>query len=254
MLAENAAMLTIPVQQTSETASETAQTTAPPVTETTAVQTSPAQTAPPATTAPQTAAQGYEYDKAVPECERASDDYLTKCVFIGDSHINALGGYGIESQDRVFAKNGLNITQVYDYVNLDSVAGVNPENIYIMFGTNGVMWMDWDSMISQYKELITKIKEKCPQSSIYILSIPPVTADREKIADIASGKYLNSEINDYNNRLQSMACDERIYYADLNSHVKNSDGYLISSSDGVHMTADLYANQVKTFLLTHIVK
>ncbi|MDO5560818.1 MAG: GDSL-type esterase/lipase family protein [Oscillospiraceae bacterium] len=254
MLSDGLPAVTVPVIETTPVKTETQ----PPMTEPPATQGTQAQTASPpqVTTQPvqPPADSGYDFNSPVPECERANDDYFASCAFIGDSHINAFKGYSLAPEDRVFAKNGMNISQVYDYVDLDAVSSVSPSNIYIMFGTNGVMWMSWDSMITQYRELINKLKEKNPNAKIYILSIPPVTADRENMADIASGKMLNSDINDYNNRLLGMAGEEKVYFADLNSAVKNDQGCLISSSDGVHMSADLYSNQVKTYILTHIVK
>ncbi len=183
---------------------------------------------------------------------QVSDSYFDKCVFIGDSHIKGLSGYGIISDSRVFAQNGLSLPHLSEKVKASDVQAMNPEHIYIMMGTNGVMWSDWNDMIQKYKSFTDSLVQAMPQADIYILSIPPVTADRESKADVASGKYLNSDIDGYNNKLLDMAKSNGWYYLDVNSALKDGNGYLGSSTDGVHMSKELYTT-FKNYILTHVV-
>ncbi len=189
---------------------------------------------------------------SVPEAAGVDASYLEKCAFIGDSHIKGLSGYGIVSDSRVFAQNGLSLAHLSEKIKASDVQSVNPENIYIMMGTNGVMWADWNDMIQKYKDFTNSLVQAMPGARIYILSIPPVTAQRESKADVQSGKYLNSDIDGYNKKLLDMAKENGWYYVDVNSALKDGNGYLGSSTDGVHMSKDLYST-FKNYILTHVV-
>lgn len=202
-----------------------------------------------------TEAPSYNYGAPVPASPQAkSSSYYDQCAFVGDSHIKGLSGYNVVSDGRVFAQNGMSIAHINDYISVDNIKRVNPSNIYIMMGTNGVMWLKWEDMISQYEAFVNKVTDALPDASIYILSIPPVSAGREAKPDVASGKYLNSDIDSYNNELLKMAEKNKWYYVDVNSALKNASGCLDESqtSDGIHMSKDLYG-VFESYILSHTV-
>ena len=120
-------------------------------------------------------------------------------------------------------------------------------------GTNGVMWTDKDTMIEMYEEFVLSLKKSLPSANIYIMGIPPVTAERESKADVAKGKYLNSDINSYNSKLLDMASRNNWYYLDVCPGIKDSNGHLSSSTDGVHMSKNLYST-FKEYILNHVVE
>ena len=241
---------------TSSTTSITTTTTTTTST-TTTIATTVTTTALPETEAPQTAAppvsSGYDYSSPVPESKVYGDDYFDKCVFIGDSHIQGMSGYKIVDDSRVFAKNGLSLSHINENIDVSSVAAVAPEKVYIMMGTNGVMWTNKDSMIDMYEEFLDSLTKSLPSADIYIMGIPPVTAERETRADVASGKYLNSDINTYNDMLLDMASRNNWYYLDVCPGIKDGNGHLASSTDGVHMSKNLYST-FKDYILSHVVE
>lgn len=198
-----------------------------------------------------TESQKYDYSSSVPESDKADTSYFNKCAFIGDSHINGLGGYNIVDSSRVFASNGLSLAHINESISVSDVKAIEPENVYIMMGTNGVMWTDFSTMIEQYEEFVESIQEVLPSANIYIISIPPVTSERETRADVKSGKFLNSSIDSYNEKLLDMAESNKWYFVDINSVLKDQSGCLIASTDGVHMTKDLYST-FKDYILCHI--
>lgn len=244
-----AEVTTVPVTVTSPVTTVTTVTT---VTETSteAVTTTEATTAAPVQTEPPE--PDYDYSSPVPENTEKDSSYFDKCAFVGDSHIKGMGGYGVASENRIFAQNGVSITHINDYISVDSISAAAPENIYFMLGTNGVMWLDWDTMLKEYSAFIQKVSDALPSANIYVISIPPVTAERETREDVKSGKYLNSDIDAYNNELLKMSAENEWYYVDVNPVLKNDSGCLISSTDGVHMTKDLYEVFGK-YLLSHTV-
>jgi len=236
------------VTTTTAITTTTVQTTTVTTTATTAEQTTI-----PVVTEPPVVSLGYDYSSPVPQSSVYGDDYFEKCAFLGDSHINGLGGYEIVDKKRVFAKNGISLAHINENIDISSVASIAPENVYIMMGTNGVMWTDKDTMIEMYEEFVLSLKKSLPSANIYIMGIPPVTAERESRADVASGKYLNSDINSYNSKLLDMASRNNWYYLDVCPGIKDSNGHLSSSTDGVHMSKNLYST-FKEYILNHVVE
>jgi len=200
---------------------------------------------PPAPPAPQSGNQ----QGAVPQSAAVGSEYFNDCAFLGDSHIKGMSGYGIVSNSRVFAENGLSLAHINEKISIDSIKAINPKHIYIMMGTNGVTWMKFSDMIYYYKNFVSTLKQSIPDADIYILSIPPVSSDRESRND--NGKMLNSDIDGYNAELLKMALDNGWYYLDVNSALKDGNGYLSGSTDGIHMPRDLY-NTFTNYILTHI--
>ena len=78
-----------------------------------------------------------------------------------------------------------------------------------MLGSNGIAWLSVSDMISYYSQFVDEIIKELPDTKIYILSVPPVTAERET-AD--NEPILNSEIDKYNSELLKMADKKKIYY------------------------------------------
>lgn len=264
----DAAETTVPVTSTAETITvsqtETARATEVPVTTVSETETAPETTV--VSTAETTAevtetpvqtepVPVYNYGVPVPASDNPkSSSYFDQCAFIGDSHIKGLSGYKIVSDGRVFAQNGMSIAHISDYISVNDITKINPSNVYFMMGTNGVMWLKWEDMISQYEAFIKQVEAALPDAKIYIFSIPPVSAGREAKPDVASGKYLNSEIDGYNAELLKMAEKNQWYFADMNSAVKNASGCLddTQTNDGIHMSVELYS-VFADYILNHTV-
>ena len=196
----------------------------------------------------------------VPQSETLDMSYFDNCVFIGDSLTVGLSAYNILSVDNVVASTGLNISKI-DTEKIDTTAGSltayeavsskKPANIYIMLGSNGISWLSNDSMISKYKAFVDEIKEALPTTKIYIVSIPPVTAGRELVAE---GSIKNSKIDTYNSELLKMANEKGIYFVDINTALKNNSGKLDADraeKDGMHFKKATY-DIMLGYLLSHI--
>ncbi len=239
-----------------ETVPETtaATTTAPPETTTTAV------TEPPAV-------------NPVPENPSPKDDsYLENCVFIGDSITLGFSSYGVIPEQNVYASIGMNIDKINteaipimlrdendpsvysirEMTILEALEVSRPETIYIMLGSNGIVWLSNEHMISRYDAFVESIRAILPESDIYILSIPPVTAGRED-PNNANGQILNENIDSYNSELLKFANEKGLYFVDINTALKGNDGKLPTESagrDGMHFNKDTYF-KVKDYILSH---
>ncbi|MGN0605648.1 MAG: GDSL-type esterase/lipase family protein [Oscillospiraceae bacterium] len=198
----------------------------------------------------------------VAECARKDDTYLQSCAFVGDSISTGFSGYGFVSEKNVLAKTSMRIdlinntpfdTYYGEVLAVNALKAANLENIYIMLGSNGMGWIDNISMIESYSTFVENIQSALPKANIYIMSIPPVTAEREQKPTVEEGKILNSTINEYNALLLELANEKNVHFIDVHSAVVNEQGMLPSevSSDGMHFTKDTYV-KIVDYILTHV--
>jgi len=199
----------------------------------------------------------------VPEGQLMGFSYLVNdCNFVGDSLTVGLASYGIIPEKNVLANIGMNISKINtatvttpsgEKTVLDALKENDPKNVYIMLGSNGIAWLTNENMISEYGKFIDSVKEELPDSKIYILSIPPVTANKEIDS---SSPILNSDIDAYNSELLKLADDKAVYFVDLNTALKGNDGKLASErsdGDGMHFKKDTY-DIMLDYILTHVVQ
>lgn len=196
----------------------------------------------------------------VPECEAVSSDYLDSCVFIGDSITYGLSSYGLVSSSSVYASVSMSIakveteeieTQYGTMTVIEALKESEPENIYVMLGTNGAAWLSVDEMYDYFTAFMKKLRNACSDSEIYIISVPPVTSDKETSVE---APILNSDLDSFNELLLEYANTNSLHYIDINSYLKDGGSSLPSSyaeNDGVHLkysTYELFIN----YILTHV--
>lgn len=201
----------------------------------------------------------------VPESAALDVSYFAQCAFVGDSISQGLSAYQLTpelNENNVLAGKGMNLDKINtatitttagDVMILDALKTLSPKNVYIMLGSNGIAWLTNEKMIKEYSEFIDKIKAELPDAKIYVLSIPPVTAEKETDTD---GAILNSAIDSYNSELLKMANEKKIYFVDINTALKGNDGKLPSdksSGDGMHLNKAAYQTFIN-YILTHTVK
>ena len=199
----------------------------------------------------------------VPVSDAKDSSYLDSCAFVGDSIMEGFSAYGFLPENQVFASVGLNPYQLntnaiqtyYGSVTaLSAVLYAKPENLYIMMGMNGVAWDINNDMTSEIGTFIDNVKTSLPSVNIYLMSVTPVSAEREAKASAADGKILNSQIDDFNSSLLSLANEKNIHYLDVNSYLKGSNGCLPSdvTSDGIHISKAVYED-ILDYILSHTV-
>lgn len=197
----------------------------------------------------------------VPESTKKDYSYFDNCVFIGDSITTGLSSYGILKERNVLASVGNNIDKINDVtVKFDdeevhiseAVKRIDPRNVYIMLGSNGIAWLTNEHMVKYYSNFIDKIKEAVPDSNIYILAIPPVTADKEK----SDSGITNTNIDLYNSYLLTMCNEKDVYFVDVNTALKGNDGKFPSENaakDGMHFKKDTYYIMLD-YILSHTIE
>ena len=180
---------------------------------------------------------------AIPAVPTYNRGYFDNDLFIGDSISTGLYLYGYIDKDNVFAEVGLNpesavYHQIDGVTSVAKVSSMQPRNIYIMLGTNGLAFFDGSYMANKMVELIAELEVACPTANIYIITIPPVTAVHE-----AEGQETMALVNTYNAQLKQI-CETGGYGCiDLCAVLQDDEGYLsdkYAEADGLHFLGDAY--------------
>jgi lysophospholipase L1-like esterase len=179
--------------------------------------------------------------------------YFAGDLFIGDSIMTGLSGYGYIPAEQVFAKIGLNpstaLTEsVGEYTLLQKVGAMQPIRVYIMLGSNGIAFLSASSMAEYMAQLCDEIQTASPGADICIVTIPPVTAAYE--ANLTEYSVSNADINEYNALLKTVASDNGYTLIDLHSRLADGDGFLsdkYAEADGMHFLGDAYAAMLSMF-------
>ncbi len=177
-----------------------------------------------------------------------SKEFFDNDLFIGDSIFTGLSGYGYIDAEKVAAKIGYTpsgaLNKAFDTRGISAVdyaKQLQPKRIYIMLGSNTMgAGTNFDVIVSQYRDLVKKLREECPKCLICVVSIPPVT---ENSSAAKAGNITNENIRKVNDKLKAMAkeCEEE--YFDLNSMLSDGDGYFMpeyAEQDGLHFRGNTY--------------
>lgn len=187
--------------------------------------------------------------------------YMNNCYFLGDSRLVAMVSYGFVSDANVLAKIGVSHTAVENttfqqnsgkqYTVKQYLQAVKPPVVYICYGVNGMNGISEEKYETTYKELVEHIMEWAPDSKIVLMSIWPVDD---------TGPYKNSVQNSwiekYNDFLLALAEYEGIFYLDVASVLKDSNGQIkpeFDGGDGLHYRASAY-NTIIDYIYHHPVK
>ncbi|MBP3854299.1 MAG: hypothetical protein IK990_01620 [Ruminiclostridium sp.] len=185
------------------------------------------------------------------ETDDYSDEFFANDFFIGDSIYTGLVNYGYFDSSQVFAKIGLNPESVLtdiDDTGLTAVGkaeAMQPKHIFIMLGSNGIAFMGNTHMAEKMHELVDKLREACPESYIYVVSIPPVTKEHD-----AAGQETMVMVNGYNKLLKGMCEEAGVVYLDLCSKLQDSSGYFsadYAEADGMHFLGSAYKHMLAFF-------
>lgn len=237
------------VTVTSDAASGTSAETSAETTVQTTVTTAAAETTV-QTTASVTSGTTAAETTSAPAPNSYDPSFFANDYFIGDSIYTGLTAYGYFPDTQVFAKIGLNpqsagTSEIKGQTAVSKAQSLQPTRIFIMLGSNGLAYMGNEYMANSMKQLVGDLQAVCPESAIYVVSIPPVT----KVHNDA-GQETMSMVNDYNSRLKTMASGAGVGYLDLCSQLLNEDGYFSSAyaeADGLHFLGSAYKRMLSFF-------
>ena len=214
----------------------------------------------------------YDYARPVPEAAVQDEQWFDDAVFVGNSRTQGLLLYtGLTAAS--YADVGLTVETAFTSAGFNDPApepdaeesgAAAPEKVtaaqalerdqyrkvYLMFGINELGWSSEDVFFDKYGSLIDTIRSSHPDAQIYVQSILPVSADKQK-----ETAYLNNgRIEAFNARLQQLAEEKEVFYLDVASVFRDENGALPAelSNDGVHLKKDGFLAW-KGYLLRHCV-
>lgn len=190
-------------------------------------------------------------DTLVPETVPVEESYFEDAIFIGDSISQGLKTNirqisSTLSPNQFIAEKNISLLSVIgDQPVFDSKTKTlwqameaqmpDPGKIYILLGTNGLPWYENEEQIEMYGTLIDEMKERYPDAILYVESLTP----KRQVSDYDS-KFDSAKINDFNDRLFQLAEEKGVYYLDVQTTLKDDNGYLkeeYSTSEGLHPIA-----------------
>lgn len=126
-----------------------------------------------------------------------------------------------------------------------NVCNANPRKVFILVGTNDLdRGVPIGEILGNLEKSIGKIREKSPNTAIYLQSLYPVSKKGlRKGGKRMVGKRTNPVLDELNGRLKKLAETKGILYIDINSALKDQDGELNSeySLEGLHLNGKGYA-------------
>ncbi|MCW9708407.1 SGNH/GDSL hydrolase family protein [Fodinibius salsisoli] len=123
---------------------------------------------------------------------------------------------------------------------LDEVTESKPAKVFIMIGVNDFARdRSVDDVLSNYKEIVNRIREASPETEIYIQSILPVNDD---FTQFPSHTDETSDIKEANRQLQQLAEEKGAVYINLFDEMSVQDDKLNPdyTEDGLHLNGQGY--------------
>lgn len=245
--------ITVTTTTTSETSEEV-----PEETETTASEVQPSDTGSNAdtTTEPVSVTGTYTMYSDDYKTFVLSDEYkefISKCVFVGDSICYGLEAYDVLPGEQVVAKGDVAARSIFDYTFrikagedpvpiLTALIDLKPEYIVFSMGMNDVNMTSEATFCNNYNNLLSQVESFLPDSTLIVLSITPTTLNK------LTGKFQvrNEYIDEFNIALKEfLDSTGKWTYVDVAHEMKNTHNQLkeryLGSDDGVHLTPEAYS-------------
>lgn len=174
---------------------------------------------------------------------------MADALFIGDSRTLGIKQYSGMDEAAYFARPGMSVYNiakdkmpVFDEKELtfEEVLGYKTYNkIYVMLGINELGY-DTTATINKYSQLLQQIQEAQPEAVIFIEANLHVTKLRNEVDEI----FNNPAIDKFNNELQKLADNQKIFYVDVNVLFDDADGNLdeAKSYDDTHVAPRCYVD------------
>lgn len=175
----------------------------------------------------------------------ADEEFLSGCVFVGDSICSGLSRYGILSEKQVAAQGNIAARNIFDFTFNEGGAELSllsllvdrkPKAVVFSMGMNDVNITTTQEFADNYKNLLRTAEGFLPDAKMIVLSITPVKKDSEFTA--------NETIDRFNLALKEMIAENEDWtFVDITPGMKNADNALKTNydgGDGIHLSPDAY--------------
>ncbi|MBM6859568.1 hypothetical protein H9X78_03520 [Clostridium saudiense] len=165
--------------------------------------------------------------------------YYENTVFMGDSLTESLSEFEILDSYNVISNKGDTVVKAMQ--NIDTLKGINPKNLVLLYGMNDVIefdinlsGQDSNTFKEKYIELVNSIKTVLPKTNIYLISPLPVMAN----AVDTNYRLTNDNLSEFRLKVSEVANATGSTYVDLTSIITGKD--YLHEQDGIHYKYDFY--------------
>ena len=165
--------------------------------------------------------------------------YYENTVFMGDSLTESLSEFEILDSYNVISNKGDTVVKAMK--NIDTLQGINPKNLVLLYGMNDVIEFDINlseqdsnTFKEKYIELVNSIKTVLPKTNIYLISPLPVMAN----AVDTNYRLTNENLSEFRLKVSEVANATGSTYVDLTSIITGKD--YLHEQDGIHYKYDFY--------------
>ncbi len=165
----------------------------------------------------------------------------TEIIFLGDSITDYCEWSELFGNHKI-KNRGISGDRTDGILNrLDEILQAQPQKIFIMVGINDlIQGRERDKVFISYKTIVEKIKDKLPETKLFIQSVLPVNnlKAQKKLFLI----FNNTKVREFNTKLQELAKDFSLTYIDLFAAFADSNKELDEkyTTDGVHLNGEAY--------------
>ncbi len=173
----------------------------------------------------------------VPKSQTAELEYFDNTIVFANEQMT--GFFAFIPKDNI-CYGRLDLNRIKSFINDKSF-----KRAYVMLDVDCVK----SDSLTMLSDAIDLLRMKESDLTVYIVSVLPITAEKEKDG------ISNSEIDSFNSGILRFANDNGINYIDINSYFVGNDGKMPRSKteyDGVTLTDEAYS-EIADFLLSHTV-
>ncbi|MBR0507820.1 MAG: hypothetical protein IJJ86_04350 [Clostridia bacterium] len=201
----------------------------------------------------------------------AYDAYFDDALLIGDSLTKALGGYtrGMREKDPSFLgaaqfmgtismsvkkasadksdPGGITFMARGKAVSLtEGIRKYGAKKVFILLGMNDLDYRRWEDVEENFRTLIDRIRDACPDVEIVIESILPVTKGYSRKIQIPIAQW-----NGFNEVLKGVCEEKNVAFLSFSDQLMDEEGYLLAeyADGGYHLNADGNAVWVRALRL-----
>ncbi len=199
---------------------------------------------------------------ALPLNGTAPQQYYDNVLIMGDSLVQSMQLFKEQGSNATFAPyynsspkdiiSGEVTNASGQRVNaIDEMVSIAKQNVYIALGTDSLDELDNDEFVQSYDELLTELKEKMPENTVYYLvSVLPVSSQKANEDE----NYSIDRINTLNNEIAVLAYKHNMNYLYINSDLSDENGYLkqefLSGTGGIKINSDA-CSAIFGHIITH---
>ena len=173
--------------------------------------------------------------------EDIKTSFFQDSAFAGGAVADTIGMYGVIGDAKFYSNVNADLDNIYTMTTAGSTTSIveqfkskNFKKVFLTFGENELAKGNPADFKIKYRDLIDKIREYQPNVTIYLISIPPVTAEAsERNVDGVT----MSRILSYNRQIKTLAVEEDLYFIDSIDALGDNKDFLPSgvSIDGINL-------------------